>query len=104
MAEVEKAKGNPRIEIPVISVRLKKSLIKVVNRFDRAKKRVKEKARIIFKVTAETVIKVGVLVSCQEKKARRKRGIKDWAKIETEKIAKQAEVNSISSKPNFPVL
>jgi hypothetical protein len=38
MAEIEKAKGSPRMEISTISVRWKKPLIKLVNKFDRVKK------------------------------------------------------------------
>jgi len=64
---------------------------------------VRKKAKIIFKATAETVIRVGVLVSCQEKKARTKRGQTDWAKIEKANSPKQVAVNFVSKTLNCPV-
>ena len=100
MAEMEKAKGRPITEILSIPVRLKEFLIKSVNKFGFFNNQVREKARIIFKATAETVIRVGVLVSCQEKKARTKRGIRDWAKTEQAKRPKQVAVNFVSKTPN----
>jgi len=100
MAEMEKAKDRPTTEILSIPVRLKEFLIKSVNKFGKVNNQVREKARIIFKKTEEMVIRVGVLVSCQEKKARIKRGIRDWAKTEQAKSPKQVAVNFVSRAAN----
>ena len=97
---MEKAKGRPTTEILSIPVRLKEFLIKSVNKFGKVNNQVREKARIIFKKTEEMVIRVGVLVSCQEKKARIKRGIRDWAKTEQAKSPKQVAVNFVSRAAN----
>lgn len=67
-----------------------KKLLKVLGNL---RSQIKLRLKIIFSKTADIVIKVGVLVSWKEKKARDRRGIKDWAKIEKVNIPKQAEVS-----------
>ena len=103
MAEREKAKGSPKIAAFSFLKREKISMKKLLKMLEDLRSQIKLKLKIIFKKTVDIVIKVGVLVSWKEKKARVRRGIKDWAKIEKANIPKQAEVNLASFKPNFPV-
>jgi len=63
MAEIEKAKGSPRRGVFSFLKREKKSIKKLLKILGDFKSQIKEKAKMIFKKTAQKVIKVGVLVS-----------------------------------------
>ena len=63
MAEIEKAKGNPRREVFLFLKSEKKSIKKLLKELGNFNSQTKEKAKMIFRKTAQKVIKVGVLVS-----------------------------------------
>ena len=63
MAEIEKAKGSPKREVFSFLKREKNSIKKLLKGLGDFKSQTKEKHKMIFKETAQKVIKVGVLVS-----------------------------------------